>query len=232
MSEILFYHVSELVTAEKSEKNTFEPQRQKETLFFSNENVADTVFPLVIGVGGAANFFLSTCIDKKINALFVHIDDNVESPPLTKGWKMRLPELHSFPGNEKYNQLISNRHGSEIRSLLHRFSSKCSKIFMIAGLGGQFGTSCLPYFVDILRESGKAVHVLVTMPFSFEGRTRYKTAQTGLEQLCYRADGIYVLELDACFQHAPHGAKVKQLFEIGSSMLIDYLQQLSIVEAI
>src|SRR5919201_2769906 len=56
-------------------------------------------------------------------------------------------------------------------------------IFLTAGLGGGTGTGAAPIIAEIARKARALTVAVVTLPFTFEGFQRRKTAEEGLARL-------------------------------------------------
>ena len=69
-------------------------------------------------------------------------------------------------------------------------------IFLCAGLGGGTGSGAAPYIAKVAKDAGALVLVLVTMPFTFEGRRRCAQAATSLELIREYSDAVICFEND------------------------------------
>ena len=72
----------------------------------------------------------------------------------------------------------------------------CDIIFVCAGLGGGTGSGAAPYIAKLAKEAGALVLVLVTMPFTFEGRRRCSQAAASLQVIREYADAVICFEND------------------------------------
>lgn len=66
-------------------------------------------------------------------------------------------------------------------------------VFITAGLGGGTGTGAAPLFAKIAKEEGALTVGIVTKPFGFEGGTRTKQAEAGLEELKENVDSLIIV---------------------------------------
>lgn len=66
-------------------------------------------------------------------------------------------------------------------------------VFITAGLGGGTGTGAAPLFAKIAKEEGALTVGIVTKPFSFEGGTRMRQAENGLEELREYVDSLIIV---------------------------------------
>lgn len=67
-------------------------------------------------------------------------------------------------------------------------------VFVLAGLGGDTTLELMPSVIRTATSTGASVLVVVTMPFSFEGRTRAQTARDALERI--KATGCSLALID------------------------------------
>lgn len=66
-------------------------------------------------------------------------------------------------------------------------------VFITAGLGGGTGTGAAPLFAKIAKEEGALTVGIVTKPFSFEGRNRSESANSGLSELRQYVDSLIIV---------------------------------------
>lgn len=66
-------------------------------------------------------------------------------------------------------------------------------VFITAGLGGGTGTGASPLFAKIAKEEGALTVGIVTKPFSFEGGTRMRQAENGLNELKENVDSLIIV---------------------------------------
>ncbi len=78
----------------------------------------------------------------------------------------------------------------EIRNFL---DTGTEMVFITAGMGGGTGTGAAPIIARTAREMGVLTVGIVTIPFVFEGRTRIKQAELGIEQMREYVDTLIVV---------------------------------------
>ena len=69
-------------------------------------------------------------------------------------------------------------------------------VFVCAGLGGGTGSGAAPYIAKLAKDAGALVLVLVTMPFTFEGRRRCAQAAASLQLVREYSDAVICFEND------------------------------------
>lgn len=82
---------------------------------------------------------------------------------------------------------------NEIKDLLKNHTKM---VFVTAGMGGGTGTGAAPVIAAAARELGILTVGIVTIPFTFEGKKRAKSAQDGLEQLRQNVDTLLIISND------------------------------------
>ena len=66
-------------------------------------------------------------------------------------------------------------------------------VFITAGMGGGTGTGAAPIIAKMAKEMDILTVGIVTVPFSFEGKTRNEQAQRGIEELRQNVDSLIVI---------------------------------------
>ena len=64
-------------------------------------------------------------------------------------------------------------------------------VFITAGLGGGTGTGAAPVVAEICKDLGILTVAVVSKPFAFEGKSRIRKAEAGLEELRGITDTLY-----------------------------------------
>ena len=78
----------------------------------------------------------------------------------------------------------------ELKGLLQQ---QTKMVFITAGMGGGTGTGAAPIIAGLAKEMGILTVGIVTIPFKFEGNTRYTQAQKGLDKLRESVDSLIVI---------------------------------------
>lgn len=66
-------------------------------------------------------------------------------------------------------------------------------VFIVTGLGGEYGTDIAPLIANKCKEAGKTTIGVATLPFSFEGTKKYERALQGANELSRNTDAIFLL---------------------------------------
>lgn len=92
-------------------------------------------------------------------------------------------------------------------------------VFIAAGLGGGTGTGASPVIAQAAKEMGILTVAVVTKPFSFEGKVRYKIAEEGLEELKEKVDTYLVIHNDRLLQVAGKNVSFANAFKLVDNIL-------------
>jgi cell division protein FtsZ len=94
--------------------------------------------------------------------------------------------------NPEVGRKAAEDHAEEIEEVL----KGADMVFVTAGEGGGTGTGGAPVVARIARGLGALTIGVVTRPFSFEGRRRATSAETGIEELRNEVDTLIVIPND------------------------------------
>lgn len=97
---------------------------------------------------------------------------------------------------------------------------------IVAGVGGGMGTGATPVIAGISKEIGALTITIVSIPFSFEGRSRLNKAHTGIENMKSSADMIVLIPLDRLQHMLPPRTSIRDAFEIAANTLKNCVKEL------
>ena len=166
---------------------------------FGRENEASPALIIkVIGVGGAGSNILDrTMLDGIQEVELTAANTDVQS--LTASVANQKIQLGrnltrglGSGGDPELGLAAAKEASEDIQSAL----SGGNIIFVCAGLGGGTGSGAAPFVTKLAKETNALVLVLVTMPFSFEGRRRCEQATTSLQLIRQWADAVVCFEND------------------------------------
>jgi cell division protein FtsZ len=103
----------------------------------------------------------------------------------------------------------------EIRNIL---ASNTKMVFITAGMGGGTGTGAAPVIAQIAKEMGILTVGIVTFPFGFEGKPKYKRAEDGLAELRANCDAVIVI-LNNRLKEIYGNTSVKEAFNQADEVL-------------
>ncbi len=111
-------------------------------------------------------------------------------------------------------------HGEEIEEVLRG----ADMVFVTAGEGGGTGTGGAPVVARIARSLGALTIGVVTRPFTFEGRRRAASADTGIAALRDEVDTLIVIPNDRLLSISDRGISVLDAFRTADQVLLSGVQ--------
>jgi cell division protein FtsZ len=150
----------------------------------------------VIGVGGGGSNAVNHMYSQGINGVdFVICNTDAQalqnSPIPTKiQLGVTLTEGLGAGANPEVGEQAAKESIEEIKQML---SSNSKMVFITVGMGGGTGTGAAPVIAKAARELDLLTIGIVTIPFSFEGKTRNEQAQKGIEKLREYVDSLVVI---------------------------------------
>lgn len=88
---------------------------------------------------------------------------------------------------------VGRRAAQENESEIREAIKGSDMVFITAGLGGGTGTGAAPMFAKIAKEEGALTVAIVTKPFTFEGKKRLLSAESGLAELREYVDSMIIV---------------------------------------
>ena len=92
-------------------------------------------------------------------------------------------------------------------------------VFITAGMGGGTGTGAAPIVARIAREMGILTVAVVTKPFKFEGPTRMRYANDGIENLRSNVDTLIVIPNQKLIETADKSTTMQDAFLMADNVL-------------
>ena len=150
----------------------------------------------VIGVGGggsnAVNYMLSQGI-KGVDFVICNTDAQAlqnSQVHLKIQLGVTLTEGLGAGANPEVGRQSALESEVEIKKML---GTNTKMVFINAGMGGGTGTGAAPVIAKFARELDLLTIGVVTIPFSFEGKTRNEQAQKGIDELRQHVDSLVVI---------------------------------------
>ncbi len=168
----------------------------------------------VMGVGGAGNNAVNRMIELGIHGVTfvaVNTDAQVLEANLAE-IKLQIGEEITkglgAGGNPEIGKMAAQESKDKIRDVLE----DTDMLFITAGFGGGTGTGASPVIAEIAREMGILTVAIVTTPFYFEGKNRWKAAVEGLKSMKGKVDTLIRISNNKLFEELPKDIEVNQAF--------------------
>lgn len=204
-------------------------EKTQETPVIVEENTISSGNLKVLGIGGAGCNAVNRMIEDNVSGVeFIAINTDVQvlkkslapkcipiGTKITKGLgagaKPEIGEKSAIESSE------------DIRNTL----KDTDMVFITAGMGGGTGTGAAPIIAQVAKESGCLVVAVVTLPFSFEGTKRNKTALEGIDKLKDHVDTMLVISNSRIFEIVEKNTSVKDAFKKIDEVLKQAVQGIS-----
>lgn len=150
----------------------------------------------VIGVGGGGSNAVNHMFERGIKGVdFVVCNTDAQAlnnSPVPS--KIQLGATLTEGLGAGANPLIGEQSAMEsMEDIKNMLNTRAKMLFITVGMGGGTGTGAAPIIAKIAKELDILTVGIVTIPFSFEGRTRNEQAQIGIEKLRENVDSLVVI---------------------------------------
>ena len=184
---------------------------------------------LVMGVGGAGGNAINEMIDNGLQGVeFIAVNTDAQDLKLSKA-KARIQiglnltkglgagakiDIGQAAADESLNEIINTLQGANM-------------VFITAGMGGGTGTGAAHVIARAAKELNILTVGVVTLPFLYEGPSRMRRAQQGLEELRKHVDTIIVIPNQNLFKIANEQTTFKESFNLSNNVLMHGVQSVT-----
>jgi cell division protein FtsZ len=183
----------------------------------------------VIGVGGGGGNAVNTMINSGLGGV-QFIAANTDSQALQHNsapMKLQLGGSETRGLGCGADPDKGRDSATEVRDRIREMLVDTDMVFVTAGLGGGTGTGAAPIVGEIARELGALTVGVVTKPFLFEGRTRMKNAERGLDELHRVVDTVITIPNQRLLALAGKGTSVRDSFRMADEVLFNAVRGIS-----
>ena len=184
---------------------------------------------LVMGVGGAGGNAINEMIDNGMEGVeFIAVNTDAQDLKhskakskvqiglnLTKGLGAGAKiDIGQAAADESLNEIVNILQGANM-------------VFIAAGMGGGTGTGAAHVIARAAKELNILTVGVVTLPFLYEGPSRMKRAQIGLEELRKHVDTIIVIPNQNLFKIANEQTTFEESFKLSNNVLMHGVQSVT-----
>ena len=184
---------------------------------------------LVLGVGGAGGNAINGMIDSGLKGVeFIAVNTDAQDLRVSKAQAKIQMGLNLTKGlgagakldigqaaaDESLNDIVNVLQGSNM-------------VFITAGMGGGTGTGAAHVIARAAKELNILTVGVVTLPFLYEGPSRMRKAQQGLEELRKHVDTIIVVPNQNLFKIASEQTTFEESFELSNDVLLHGVQSIT-----
>jgi len=185
------------------------------------EEAESQVDIVVVGVGGAGMNAVNRMIDTHVRGVrFVAMNTDAQVLSLCEAPDRICLGQHytkglGAGGIASVGARAAMESSAEIRAAL----GEADLVFIAAGMGGGTGTGGAPVVASIAKKMGALTVGIVTLPFSFEGTRRRRSAEEGLNALCAEVDAIITVPNDRLLSIIGRDRTLSESFKVADDVL-------------
>ena len=184
---------------------------------------------LVVGVGGAGGNAINEMIDSGLQGVeFIAVNTDAQDLKSSKA-KARIQiglnltkglgagakhDIGQAAADESLNEIVNTLQGANM-------------VFITAGMGGGTGTGAAHVIARAAKELNILTVGVVTLPFLYEGPSRMRRAQQGLEELRKHVDTIIVIPNQNLFKIANEQTTFEESFNLSNNVLMQGVQSVT-----
>jgi cell division protein FtsZ len=184
---------------------------------------------LILGVGGAGGNAINRMIEAELEGVeFIAVNTDAQDLNLNKakakiqiganltnglGAGARL-DVGQAAADESLNDIINFLQGANM-------------VFITAGMGGGTGTGAAHVIARAAKELNILTVGVVTLPFLYEGPSRMRRANQGLEELRKHVDTIIVIPNQNLFKVANENTTLEESFALSNNVLKHGVQSIT-----
>ena len=184
---------------------------------------------LVMGVGGAGGNALNEMIDNGLQGVeFIAVNTDAQDLKLSKAKGRVQIGLNLTKGLGAGAKLdIGQAAADESLNEIVNILQGANMVFITAGMGGGTGTGAAHVIARAAKELNILTVGVVTLPFLYEGPSRMRRAQQGLEELRKHVDTIIVIPNQNLFKIANEQTTFEDSFNLSNNVLMHGVQSIT-----
>ena len=184
---------------------------------------------LVLGVGGAGGNAINGMIENGLQGVeFIAVNTDAQDLKHSKAKQKIQIGLNLTKGLGAGSKLdIGQAAADEFLNDIINVLQGANMVFITAGMGGGTGTGSAHVIARAAKELNILTVGVVTLPFLYEGPSRMRRAQQGLEELRKHVDTIIVIPNQNLFKVASEQTTFEESFELSNQVLLHGVQSVT-----
>ncbi len=184
---------------------------------------------LVLGVGGAGGNAINGMIESGLQGVeFIAVNTDAQDLKHSKATQKIQIGLNLTKGLGAGSKLdIGQAAADESLNDIINTLQGANMVFITAGMGGGTGTGSAHVIARAAKELNILTVGVVTLPFLYEGPSRMRRAQQGLEELRKHVDTIIVIPNQNLFKIASEQTTFEESFELSNDVLLHGVQSVT-----
>lgn len=183
----------------------------------------------VVGVGGSGGNAISRMRRAKIKGVeLVAINSDLQDLRKTKSdFKIQIGKKITQGLGTGMNPELGRRAALENKDEISQVLEGTDLVFITYGAGGGTGSGAGPVVAEITKDLGILTVAVVTRPFSFEGQTRKKVADSSIKKLREKVDSLIVISNDKLLSILAPSIPIWKAFWVCDDILRQAVQGIS-----
>lgn len=175
----------------------------------------------VVGCGGGGNNAVNRMINEGLGDVdFISINTDKQALLQSNAThKIQIGEKLTKGLGAGANPEIGEKAAEESKEEIMAALKGADMVFITAGMGGGTGTGATPVVADIARSMGILTVGVVTKPFNFEGKTRMKNADLGIQKLKDKVDSLVTIPNERLLMIVDKRTTFKEAFNKADDVL-------------
>ena len=184
---------------------------------------------LVLGVGGAGGNAINGMIEAELQGVeFIAVNTDAQDLKMNKAKAKIQIGTNLTKGLGAGARLdIGQAAADESLNDIINFLQGANMVFITAGMGGGTGTGAAHVIARAAKELNILAVGVVTLPFLYEGPSRMRRANHGLEELRKQVDTIVVVPNQNLFKVANENTTLEESFELSNNVLKHGVQSIT-----
>ena len=184
---------------------------------------------LVLGLGGAGGNAINGMIDAGLQGVeFIAVNTDAQDLRLSKAQAKIQIGLNLTKGLGAGAKLdIGEAAADESLNDIMNVLQGANMVFITAGMGGGTGTGAAHVIARAAKELNILTVGVITLPFLYEGPSRMRKAQQGLEEVRKHVDTIIVVPNQNLFKIASEQTTFEESFELSNDVLLHGVQSIT-----
>ncbi|MBP6909344.1 MAG: cell division protein FtsZ [Candidatus Saccharicenans sp.] len=183
----------------------------------------------VIGIGGGGGNAVNRMIEAGIGGVdFIAVNTDKQAlstnqAPVKIQIGNKLTKGLGSGGDPQVGRQAAEEDAEQLAEIIEG----ADMVFLTTGLGGGTGTGATPVIANLASGLDILVIAIVTMPFSFEGRVRFRQAEEGLQELKQVVDTVIAIPNERLLETVNLNTSISESFRLADDVLRQATQGIS-----
>ena len=189
------------------------------------ESQHDRAIIKVIGIGGGGNAVEHMVTENVDGVQFICANTDAQALKNSKAkYHLQLGEELTKGLGAGADPDIGRKAAEEDKEKIKEILHGADMVFITAGMGGGTGTGAAPVIAAVAKEMGILTVAIVTKPFSFEGKQRALSAETGIQQLSEHVDSLITIPNNKLLSVLGKNISLVNAFKAANDVLLGAVQ--------